>query len=306
MSRQLRIAVSGAGGLIGSALVPALTGGGHRVMRLVRRPAETGSEIGWEPNSGRLDLARMTGIDVVFHLAGENLAEGRWSAEKKTRIRDSRVQPTRRLSEALAAMEQPPRLLVSASAIGYYGNRGGAILNEESPPGRDFLASICKDWEAGTEPAAAAGIRVVNPRFGMVLSPRGGALAAMMKVFRMGVGGSVGSGQQWVSWVTIDDLIGALLHFMASQDLAGPVNVVAPQPVQNGRFAEILGRVMGRPSAMKVPAFAARMAFGEMADAVLMASQRVEPARLLASGYAFRYPELEPALRYLLAPPSRT
>jgi uncharacterized protein len=302
MSRQLRIAVSGASGLVGSALVPALTGAGHRVLRLVRRPAETGSEIGWEPNSGRMDLARMAGIDVVIHLAGENLSEGRWNAQKKARIRDSRVQPTRRLSETLASIEQPPRLLISASAVGYYGNRGGAVLREDSPPGRDFLASVCRDWEAATEPASAAGIRVVNPRFGPVLSPRGGALAAMVKVFRTGIGGSIGSGQQWVSWVAIDDAIGALLHFLTCEELSGPVNVVAPQPVQNERFSHTLGRVMGRPSSMKVPAFAARMAFGEVADAVLMASQRVEPARLLASGFAFRFPELEPALRHLLAP----
>ncbi len=296
------VAVTGATGLVGSALVPLLERVGHGVVRLVRgAPAEaSGERVGrWDPDTGAVTPG-LDGIDAVVHLAGESVAGGRWTAARKWRIRESRVGATRRLSETLARQPTPPRVLVCASAIGYYGARGDAVLREESPPGAGFLPDLCREWEAAAAPAARRGIRVVHLRIGIVLSPKGGALGAMLPVFRLGLGGLVGSGTQWMSWIGMDDTLGAILHALMNEALAGPVNVVAPAPVTNREFARTLGRVLRRPAILPFPAFAARLAFGQMADELLLASARVEPARLQATGYRFRDPRLEGALRRLL------
>ena len=297
----MNILVSGSSGLIGSALVPYLSSGGHRVIRLVRRrsPSVT-DEIPWDPDLDRLDPGLLEGFDAVVHLAGENIAAARWTANQKARIRESRVRGTRLLSETLAVLSKRPRILVSASATGYYGDRCEQILTEESPPGTGFLADVCREWEAATDVAAKQDIRIVNLRTGLVLSSSGGALAKMLTPFRMGIGGVVGSGRQYMSWIALDDVIAAILHMLNVADLRGPVNVVTPQPVTNRDFTRTLGRVLSRPTLLPLPAFAARLAFGEMADALLLASQRVEPARLLGSGFKFSYPELGGALRHLL------
>ena len=297
---SMSVAVTGSRGLVGSALVPFLTTEGHRVLRLVREAAGGPDAVRWDPASGIQDPARLARVDAVVHLAGENIAARRWTEAQKDAIRRSRVEGTRRFCEALAELPQPPRVLVAASAIGVYGDRGEEMLTEESAPGAGFLAEVCREWEAATEPAQRAGIRAVHLRFGMILSPRGGALGKMLTPFLLGAGGRMGSGRQYVSWVAIDDAIGAVLHALATGDLRGPVNVVAPTPVTNAEFARTLGRVIRRPALMPLPAFAARLAFGEMADALLLASARVVPAKLQASGYAFRFPDLEAALRHLL------
>jgi uncharacterized protein (TIGR01777 family) len=280
----MKLLLTGSSGLVGSALAPALTAAGHNVTRLVHsRP--------WP------DLA---GHDAVVNLAGDNIATGRWTPEKKARIRDSRVQLTRRLSESLAKLTPPPKVLVSASAIGYYGNRGDEVMRDESLPGLDFLAGVCCDWEAAAKPAAEAGIRVVHLRFGVILTAAGGALAKMLTPFKLGAGGVIGNGRQWMSWIALDDVVGAIQHALATESLRGPVNTVAPHPVTNREFTRTLGRALGRPTLFSMPAFAARLALGEVADVLLLASQRVEPAKLLASGYRFQFPDLENTLRRLL------
>jgi uncharacterized protein (TIGR01777 family) len=297
----MKILVTGSTGLVGSALLPFLKSKRHEVFRLVRSQAKTGpAAIYWNPEKGIDDVARLKGMDAVVHLAGENIAEGRWTQEKKKRIRDSRVNSTRVLSGTLAQLMQPPRALLSASAIGYYGNRGDRVMREESAPGSDFLANVCREWEAATEPAVQKGIRVVTLRFGAILTPEGGALSKMIVPFQFGVGGKIGSGSQYMSWVALDDVIGAINHALVNESLRGPVNVVAPHAVTNYEFTKTLGRVLSRPTIFSVPAFAARLAFGEMADAVLLASTRVEPAKLKESGYVFQHPELESALRQML------
>jgi len=235
----------------------------------------------------------------VIHLAGETIV-GRWSKEKKTQIRDSRVLGTRHLAEALTKAPQSPRVLISASAIGYYGDRGEEILHEDSPPGTGFLADVCRQWEAASQPAADAGIRTIQMRFGVVLSPRGGALQKMLPPFRMGLGGKIGDGRQWWSWIDVHDLVGAILHALKSDLLHGPVSVVAPNPVRNAEFSKILATVLSRPSIFPMPAFAARLALGEMADELLLASQHVEPAKLIATGYSFQQADLKPALEAML------
>jgi uncharacterized protein (TIGR01777 family) len=234
------------------------------------------------------------------HLAGENIAKGRWNARKKARIRDSRVNGTRLLSEALTRLSKPPAVMVCASAIGYYGDRGDEVLREESASGSGFLAEVCRQWEAAAEPARKRGIRVVHLRIGVVLSPEGGALAQMLFPFRMGLGGKLGSGRQYFSWIAIDDLVTVIAHALTNDTLQGPVNAVAPHPVTNLEFTRTLGRVLARPTLFPMPALAARLAFGEMADELLLSSARVEPTRLLATAYQFRHPQLEGALRHLL------
>lgn len=297
----MHILVTGSTGLIGSTLVSFLSTDGQQVTRLVRTAPRPGhAEVHWQPETGSIATPGLEGLDAVVHLAGENIAAGRWTAEKKASIRDSRVQGTHLLCDALAQLVNPPKVLVSASAIGYYGDRGAEVLREDSRPGRGFLADVCRAWEAATAPAAQRGIRVVNLRFGIVLSAAGGALAKMLLPFKMGVGGIIGSGQQYMSWIALDDVVGAIHHTLITDTLHGPVNAVAPNPVTNAVFTKTLGRVLWRPTLFPLPAFVARAAFGEMADALLLASTRVEPARLKDTHYAFRYPELEGALRHVL------
>jgi len=297
----MKVLLSGSSGLVGSALIPVLTGGGHQVVRLVRsQPRDEVSEVHWDPEAGDIDAAGLKGVEAAVHLAGESIAAGRWTAAKKARILESRVKGTRLLAETLAELKRPPKVLVSASAVGYYGDRGEETLREESASGSAFLSDVCRQWEAATEPAAAAGIRVVNLRFGVMLSSVGGALPRLLTPFKLGVGGRLGSGKQFMSWIAIDDVIGAILHALGTETLRGAVNAVAPEPVTNREFTRTLGRVLGRPTVFPMPAFAARLAFGQTADELLLASQRVEPAKLLASGYLFRFPDLEAALRHLL------
>jgi uncharacterized protein (TIGR01777 family) len=298
--RAMKVAVTGASGLVGSALVPFLTTGGHEVVRLVRRHPRGEDEIGWDPSAGKIDGAALEGVDAVIHLSGENLAGGRWTEARKARLRDSRIDTTRLLARTLAGLERPPRVLVSASAVGFYGSRGDRWLDEDTSPGDDFLARLCQDWEAAAAPAAEAGIRVAHPRLGVVLSPRGGALGKMLLPFKAGLGGVVGPGTQHMSWVALDDVVGALHHALV-HDLTGPFNLVSPEPVTNREFTKTLGDVLGRPTLAPVPAFALRLALGEeMANSTLLASQRARPGRLIASGYAFRFPSLEEALRHVL------
>jgi uncharacterized protein len=293
-----RILVSGSSGLIGAALLDALRTGGYEVTRLVRGAASGRGRIAWDPVQP-LAPESVSGFDAVVHLAGESIV-GRWTREKKRRILDSRVQGTRKLAEALAAASQRPRSLISASAIGFYGDRGEETLREDSASGNGFLPEVCRAWEASTEPATKAGIRTVQMRFGVVLSASGGALQAMLFPFRMGVGGKVGHGRQWMSWVDLNDVVGAVQHVIKTDRLQGPVNVVAPNPVRNAEFTKTLASVLSRPAVLPMPAFAARLVFGQMADELLLASQRVEPSKLLANGYVFQQTELRKALGRIL------
>ena len=293
-----RILVTGASGPIGEALLPSLKARGYTITRLVREQPSGEGQVFWNP-AQPLSPQSVSGFDAVIHLAGETIV-GRWTKTKKARIRDSRALGTRHLAEALAKAPQPPRVLISASAIGYYGDRGEDILHEDSSLGSGFLPEVCRDWEAASQPATAAGIRTVQTRFGLVLSPTGGALQKMLPPFRMGVGGKIGNGRQWWSWIDVKDLVGAIHHALKNDVLHGPVNVVAPKPVRNAEFSKILATVLSRPSIFPMPAFAARLAFGQMADELLLASQHVEPAKLVATGYPFHYPDLKPALEAIL------
>ncbi|MEX0799800.1 MAG: TIGR01777 family oxidoreductase [Dehalococcoidia bacterium] len=295
----MKVLVTGASGLVGSALVPFLTGRGHQVVRLVRAEPRGEDEVRWDAAAGEIDAARLEGLDAVVHLAGESIA-GRWSAARKERILDSRVAGTRVLAETLAGLQRPPGVLVSSSAVGYYGDRGDETLTEDSSSGSLFLSEVCRQWEAATEPAARKGIRVVILRTAPVLAAAGGPLAQMLLPFRLGLGGPIGGGKQYFPWIAIDDIAGAYHHALTAESLSGPVNAVAPGQVTNREFTKTLGRVLGRPSVFPLPAFAARLALGEMARELLLASARVEPAKLVASGYKFAFPELESALRRLL------
>lgn len=301
----MRIAISGSSGLIGTALRARLHSEGHRTLRLVRSRAASGeSEIAWDPAAGTIDATRLEGVDAVVNLSGESLAQWPWTAARKRRMVESRVRSTRFLAETLAALSRKPRVFISASAVGYYGNRGDTRLTEASPAGTGFLAGLCRAWEEAAEPATRAGVRVVTPRIGMVLTASGGALAALLLPFRLGLGGNLGSGRQYMSWIALDDLIGAIVHALTRDTLAGAVNAVAPQPASNAEFTRALGRVLRRPTALPFPAFAARLLLGEMAEELLLSSARVEPTRLLATGYTFRHPDLEGALRSALGRPS--
>lgn len=295
----MNVAITGSSGLVGSSLVPLLTTGGHSVTKLVRRSPDDG-EVKWDPQADSFDASSLDGIDAVVHLAGENIAGARWNPKVKQRLRDSRVPATRTLCEGLARMDKPPKIVVCASAIGFYGNRGDEVLDEESEVGSTFLAQLVKDWEEATRPATDAGIRVVNLRFGVILSPKDGALAKMLLPFKMGVGGKIGSGKQFMSWLSIDDAAGMIHHALMTEQLVGPVNAVTPNPVTNLEFTKTLGKVLRRPTIFPLPGFVARLAVGEMADELLLASARVEPQQLEQSGYEFRHPTLEGALRHLL------
>jgi uncharacterized protein (TIGR01777 family) len=292
------VAVAGSSGLIGAALVTRLRGEGHQVVRLVRHDPRGADEARWDPAGGHADPAALEGANAVVNLAGENVGE-RWTDDRKRRIRASRGEATRVLAETLAGLARKPDVLVNASAVGLYGDRGDERLDEATPDGGGFLAGVVKDWEAATEPAQAAGIRVVLPRFGVVLSARGGALAKMLTPFRLGAGGPMGSGRQWMSWVSLDDATAVIDLAIHDERMSGPVNVVAGA-VTNAEFAATLGRVLHRPALVPVPAFALKLAFGEMAGETILVSQRVEHRRLLQLGYSFIHPELEGALRAAL------
>jgi uncharacterized protein (TIGR01777 family) len=294
----MRMLLTGSSGLIGQALLSPLTSNGHKVVRLTRSPA-SGRYILWNPDAGTVNTDDLEDFEAIVHLAGESIV-GRWTPEKKARILASRIKGTRLLCESLAHLRSHPIVLVSASAIGYYGDRGDQALDEESPAGSLFLSEVAKAWETATDPAARIGIRVVNLRIGFVLSKAGGGLATMLLPFKLGIGGRVGSGHQYMSWIAVDDVVGAISHALLSDSLRGPVNAVAPHPVTNLEFTKTLGRVLGRPTIFPLPAFAARLLLGEMANELLLASTRVSPSRLLASGYEFRFPDLQGALRHVL------
>jgi uncharacterized protein (TIGR01777 family) len=292
--------MSGSHGLVGRALTESLQVDGHEIFNLVRYAPRLESEIEWSPDRYSIALARLEGFDAAVHLAGESIAEGRWTDEKKKRIRESRAKGTQLLSDALANLSNPPRVLISASAIGYYGNRGDELLTEQSAPGTDFLAEVCIAWEKATALAKEKGIRTVNTRFGIILDKEGGALAKMLPPFRMGVGGRIGSGKQWMSWIALADVVGGIEFALANDSLKGPVNFVAPVPVTNAEFTKTLGKALSRPTIFPIPAFGVRLVFGEMADALLLSSQRVVPERLKLGGYEFQYSELEKALLSVL------
>jgi len=295
----MRVLVSGASGFIGSALTPHLRAEGHEVISLHRRTDGTLSSPWWDPKRGLLDLSGATPLDAVVHLAGENIV-GRWTEAKKRKVFDSRVEGTRLLARAAADLPNKPRAFISASAIGYYGNRGNELVDETSPAGTGFLADVCRAWEEAALPAANAGIRVASLRFGLVLGASGGPLAKMLPIFRLGLGGPLGNGSQYWSWVAIDDLIAAVAFILAYENVRGPVNIVAPNPVTNAEFTRILARVLRRPAFFRVPAFALRLVFGrEPANEMFLASVRVRPKALQEQGYTFRYSELEPALRHM-------
>lgn len=307
----LRILVTGATGLVGTQLCAFLNTGGHQVHRLVRGPARAPQDISWDPGAtgspGSIDAARLEGFDAVIHLAGENVGAGRWTRSRKERIRHSRAEGTRLLAETLARLARPPAVLVSASAVGFYGSHGGPHggphgdegVAEDGAPGSDFLAEVCQAWEAATEPARTRGIRVVNARFGVVLTPRGGALAKMLPAFQLGLGGPIGSGRQVMSWVAQDDALYAIHRALFDKRLAGPVNVVAPGAVTNAEFAHALGAVLRRPAVLPLPAPVVRLLFGEMGHTMLLGGARVVPERLRDVGFTFSQPALEGALREL-------
>lgn len=293
------IAISGASGLIGSALAASLAGQGHTVLRLVRRRHDAG--VFWNPEAGEIDAASLEGVDAVVHLAGAPIAE-RWTSAQKRLIRDSRVLGTRLVASTLAGLRKKPEVMISGSAIGIYGSRrGDEVLDEGSSTGGDFLADVSREWEAAAAPAGEGGIRLVHSRTGLVLAPSGGVLGKMLLPFRMGAGGRVASGRQWFSWIALDDAVQALTFMMEAESLRGPVNMVAPNPVTNAEFTTVLGRVLGRPTVATVPAIAIKLAFGEMGEHTVLASQRVMPQRLLEAGYRFRHPHAEEALRFELA-----
>jgi len=297
----MKILVSGSHGLVGKALTHSLTEDGHEVVPLVRREHNFGSpEVEWYPDQGLIDAAHLEGIEAVIHLAGDNIASGRWTAQKKRTIRESRVQGTSLLSDTLASLSRPPSVFISASAIGFYGNRGDELLNEKSLPGKDFLANVCIDWEAATISATEKGIRTTHARFGIILDAHEGALAKMLPPFRLGIGGKIGAGKQWMSWIALEDVIAALKFLLEDRTIQGPVNVVTPNPVTNAEFTTTLGRVLSRATILPMPAFVARLAFGEMADALLLSSQRVDPSVLEDNGFLFSWPTLESALQHIL------
>jgi uncharacterized protein (TIGR01777 family) len=296
----MNILISGSSGLVGSELVTAFSHQGYRIKRMVRHDPQSADEIQWNPETGVSDKGKLEGMDAVVHLAGESIAEGRWNEAKKKKIRDSRVDGTSLLSQALARLSKPPKVFVCASASGYYGNRGDEVLLEDSAPGTMFLSHVCREWEEATSPAAQAGIRVINLRSSIILTAKGGALKKMLPPFKLGAGGKVGSGHQWWSWIALDDVIGIIDHVVRTDSIQGPVNNSTPNPVTNEEFTRTLAKVLHRPAIFPIPRFAARKIFGEMADELLLCSFRMQPAKLIASGYVFKFPDLESALLHLL------
>ena len=298
--RSMKVLITGSNGLVGSHLISFLTSQGHQVTTMTRK-ITSANQILWDPETGQVDKGRLEGFDAVVHLAGENIASGRWSREKKASIRTSRVQGTKLLSETLASLATPPKVLISASAIGYYGDRGDKILTEESAAGEGFLADVCREWESATDSARERGIRVAELRIGVVLSPKGGALTKMLPPFRMGAGGRLGTGKQFMSWIALDDLVGVIEHILVNEELSGPINAVAPNPVTNSEFTSALGASLHRPTIFPVPGLAINLLLGEMANDLLLASTRVQPTKLLASGYVFRYAHVAPLLKQMLS-----
>ena len=296
----MKVAVAGSSGLVGEPLCRLLREHGHDVVRLVRRKVSGSDEIEWNPVAGELDRTQLESVHAVVHLGGENISARRWTPEQKEKIRSSRVDSTALLARELAALEKAPRVFVVASAIGYYGDRGDLVLTETTARGEGYLAKVCQAWEAAAAPAKERGVRVVHLRYGVILSQRGGALRKMLTPFRLGAGGRLGSGRQYVSWISLDDAVRSTAHAVECDALSGAVNCVSPGAVTNAEFTRALGAVLHRPTVFPMPAFAARLAFGEMADELLLASARVQPTKLGASGFAFLHAELEPTLRYLL------
>lgn len=296
----MRILIAGATGLVGSALKVYLLHMGHEVITLSRRSGQEDS-IYWDPDNGEVNPDDLENFDAVINLAGENIAQ-RWNEAKKQRILESRVKATRLLADTLAHLKRPPKVWINASAVGYYGSQGDKALNEQSAPGSGFLANVCQAWEKATGAAAKRGLRVVHARFGIVLSPKGGLLGRLLTPFKMGLGGKIGDGRQYMSWIAIDDLTAIVQHILIHDEISGPVNAVSPHPVTNGEFTAELGQLVGRPTFFTMPAFAAKLIFGkEMAEEMLLASAKVYPKKLLETEYAFQYPKLDEALKHLLS-----
>lgn len=295
----MRIAITGSSGLIGSALVPSLRRDGHDVVRLVRRTPRAADEARWDPDGGHVDVSALEGCEAVVHMAGAGVADHRWTDAYKQKIRDSRVRGTAAIAEAVAALGKPPGVLLCGSAIGYYGDTGERAVDEDAPPGEGFLADVCQEWEAAAAPASEAGIRTVFARTGLVVAREGGAWGRLFPIFKLGVGGRLGSGRQYWSYISLEDHLAALRHILTTQELTGPVNLTAPEPVTNREVTEVMGRVLRRPAVLPVPAPALRIALGEFAEDVL-SSQRVIPRRLLDSGFAFRHTTVEAAVRAAL------
>jgi uncharacterized protein (TIGR01777 family) len=297
----MKIAITGSHGLSGTRLVDALKADGHKTIRMVRkRLKENSNDVYWNPETRELDASLLEGFDAVIHLAGENIAARRWTEKQKEMIRKSRVGATKFLSEKLNGLRKPPSVFLSASAIGFYGHQGAEMIDETNESGEGFIADVCREWELAVHPARDAGIRTVQLRIGLVLSSAGGVLAKMLPPFRLGLGGKLGDGKQYMSWISIDDTIGAIIHLLEGETIQGPVNLVSPHPVSNTDFTKALSRVLRRPAIFPMPAFAARVAFGEMADELLLASIGAKPQRLSETGYRFHHPDLDGALQYLL------
>ncbi len=295
----MKIVVSGASGLVGSALTEFLHSEGHEILKLSRGNGN-GKSVHWDPEAGTINASELEGVDAVVHLAGESVAQ-RWNDVTKNKIRDSRIKGTRTIAECVAKLSRKPQVLVCASAIGYYGDRGSEPLTEESMPGTGFLAGVCREWEDSASPAAAGGVRIVNLRFGVIISKSGGALAKMLPIFQLGAGGNLGSGNQYMSWIDIEDAVRAIDFAINTNALAGPVNVVGPKPCTNAEFTSTLGKVLHRPTFLPVPSFGPRLLFGEMADEMLFSGAKVLPSKLEKNGFKFQYGDLESALRHELA-----
>lgn len=292
----MKIAVTGSHGLIGEALCKHLSGQGHIVARIIRASNSASGDIHWNPADGSIESDKLNGVDAVIHLAGENIASHRWTAEQKQKIKESRIRGTKLLADTICGLEKKPEVVVSGSAIGFYGDRGSETLTESSNVGSGFLADVCREWEEAIAPVAAAGVRVVNARTGVVLSTKAGALNKMLPIFQLGGGGNIGDGRQYMSWISLDDEIKALEFALTHSSVSGPINLVAPNPVTNAEFTAVLGSVLHRPAFVPLPAFAAKIILGEMADELLLSSQKCQPTKLQSAGYQFEYPDLKEAL----------
>lgn len=296
----MKIAVTGSHGLIGEALCKHLTGQGHTVARIIRASNSTNGDIRWNLANASIESDKLNDVDAVIHLAGENIASHRWTSEQKQKIKESRIRGTKLLAETICGLEKKPEVVVSGSAIGFYGDRGSETLTESSNVGSGFLADVCREWEEAIAPVAASGVRVVNARTGVVLSTKAGALNKMLPIFQLGGGGNIGDGRQYMSWISLDDEVKALEFALTHSSVSGPVNLVAPNPVTNAEFTAVLGSVLHRPAFIPLPAFAAKIVLGEMADELLLSSQKCQPTKLLSAGYQFEYPELKKALSMTL------